>query len=66
MDEALKFLNEKVLNPKFTEKIGSYFSETLLLIISNTFTTENNDNELHLQKCIALSKLLKFSSEIQR
>lgn len=66
MDEALSFLNGKILDSEYTEEIGSHFRETLLLIISNTFGTENVDNDLHVKKCIALSKLLKFSPEVQR
>lgn len=66
MDEALAFLNEKILDPDYTEKIGSQFRDTLLLIISNRHGRQNKGGDFHLKKCIALSKLLKYSPDVQR
>lgn len=66
MEEILEFLNEKLLDAEYTTKIGANFSDILLLVVTKSFTFDINDVTLHQRRCIALSKLLQYSPDIQR
>lgn len=66
MEEILDFLNEKIIDAEYTSKIGAHFSDILLLVVTKSFAFDVNDTHLHQRRCIALSKLLKYSPDIQR
>lgn len=66
MEEILEFLNEKLIDGEFTTKIGANFSDILLLVVTKSFAFDNSDANLHQRRCIALSKLLQYSPDIQR
>lgn len=66
MEEIFEFLNEKIIDAEFTTKIGVNFSEILLLVVTKSFTFDASDTNLQQRRCIALSKLLKYSPDIQR
>lgn len=66
MEEIFAFLNEKIIDAEYTTKIGANFTEILLLVVTKSFTFDVNDTNLQQRRCIALSKLLKFSPDIQR
>lgn len=66
MEEILDFLNEKIIDVEYTEKIGANFNDILLLVVTKSFTFDINDTTLHQRRCIALSKLLQYSPDIQR
>lgn len=66
MEEILDFLNEKIIDAEYTTKIGANFTDILLLVVTKNFSFDVNDTNLHQRRCIALSKLLKYSHDIQR
>lgn len=66
MEEILDFLNEKIIDDEYTTKIGEHFTDILLVVVTKSFTFHINDTHLHQQRCVALSKLLKYSPDIQR
>lgn len=66
MEEILDFLSEKLIDPNFTHKIGTNFGDILLLVVTKSFSFDASDTLLHQKRCIALSKLLKLSPDIQR
>lgn len=70
MDKILLILTKKIIFPRYTEEIGQHFPNLLLLIVTN-FLSESGDNkeipdnaELYQMKCIALSKLVKYSKDV--
>lgn len=66
MEEILDFLNEKIIDGAYTTEIGANFTDILLLVVTRSFTFDSNDPNLHQRRCIALSKLLQYSPDIQR
>lgn len=67
MDQVLDFLGEKILDSEYTLQIGQKFNDILPLIVTKKFTfSGKEDVSLHQRKCVALAKLLPFSSDIQR
>lgn len=66
MDQILDFLGTQLLLPEFTEEIGARFTDILLLIVNNSFPFDVDNELLHQKRCIALSKLVKYSPEIQK
>lgn len=68
MDDILDFLATHVLDPIYTDAIGQKFNDILLLIATKCFTLdeENLPLSLHQRRCVALSKLIKYSAEVQK
>lgn len=66
MDQVLDFLGQQVLDPVYTDEIGARFNDILLLVVTKSFTCDVDNAILHQKRCIALSKLLKYSPEIHK
>lgn len=65
--QLIDFLGDRILDAKYTEIIGRNMTDILPLIVTKKFTYNHEDDEIiHKSKCIALAKLLRFSSEIRR
>lgn len=70
MDKILGLLAERIIDAKYTEQIGRRFEDILPLILMENVNFEaKQDNEFfihHRRKCVALAKLVSFSSHAQR
>lgn len=62
----LEFLTKKITDPLFTEEIGKLFPDLLLMIVTDFLADKNdlNNFELYRKKCVALSKLVKYNSDV--
>lgn len=66
MEEILDFLGTHILDPTYTDEIGARFNDILLLIATKCFPLDVTNVNLHQQRCIALAKLIKYSTDIQK
>lgn len=70
MDKILVYLADRVTDPKYTEKIGQRFEDILPLILMENVNYEAKQDAdfliRHRNKCIALAKLVSFSSHARR
>lgn len=62
----LEFLTKKITDPLFTEEIGKLFPDLLLMIVTDFLADKNdlNNFDLYRKKCVALSKLVKYNSDV--
>lgn len=70
MDKILGLLAERIIDLKYTEQIGRRFEDILPLILMENVNFEaKQDTEFfihHRRKCVALAKLVSFSSHAKR
>lgn len=70
MDKILGLLAERIIETKYTEAISRRFEDILpLILMENVNFDAKRDTEFfinHRRKCIALAKLISFSSHAQR
>ncbi|XP_058456556.1 midasin [Malaya genurostris] len=77
MDQLVTVLGQLIVDPQYTEQIGSSFANVLLLIVTNAFNGSNDEAQFlngtsemnvenHRRRCVALSKLINCCPSVLR